>query len=824
MTAVVGAMDLQAQSEGAAPRSPRRQSSDAADGGGYRAGEEGGGGGGDGGAELQTGMTTAASAGGVAGKTKTKKKKKKKKQSTGAAPGRPKEDTATRTGEVPPPPPPPPRQLPLVYDRLSYSEVLELGKAGKIGTIIKHPTMSLGGDRGRVFTVVEPERRVFRVVLPSGEDDPGFWKAWNELELGKKVESVQVKTTQPPPTKKEPRKKEGPIPWVPVSEGVLYGISILCMWLLYQVVVWQRKKKADYKERKRLEAMESEEREKMKQEEQDKEREIQEELVKKMEGMDQDKRKEVETVLSNADLSAAMRFMRSGAKVKAAGKSRAPKRYTVGGEHVKFSDCAGLGQIRYELEEVVDFFKNREKYISRGSRIPAGILLSGEPGVGKTLLAKAVAGEANVTFLAISASQFVEVYVGVGAARVRALYTEAKEQAPAVVFIDEIDAVGRKRGMAEGSGGEERDATLNQLLINLDGFEGKGDVITIAATNRVDILDEALVRPGRFDRKIYVPKPGPRQRAEILQVHARGKPLAENLNWQALGEISEGLAGAELAQAMNNAALIMLRKGRDKIREEDISEAVTLAGVGVEDPRPRSLERQRMLALHQASQLVLCYASPFTRDAIGAVNIVPRLGEKVGRMRIDLDPFLFLISGQSARFNLDYICVLLAPRAVDEVWNGADNLSTISMDFMEGARDLAMSMVMCGMSDNENLYGLMLCMYTRQEYWEIDNAVDDILEQAYARTMEIVRKNRSLIDALVDQLVTKSSLERREYLPLMEFYGNFDDIPNGTPKKQMTGGVGDVGEKQGLEEARLQDEAGEQKDNKMEKMTGALPS
>jgi len=232
---------------------------------------------------------------------------------------------------------------------------------------------------------------------------------------------------------------------------------------------------------------------------------------------------------------------------------------------VKFTDVAGLGKIRLELEEIVKFFTHGEMYRRRGVKIPGGILLCGPPGVGKTLLAKAVAGEAGVNFFSISASQFVEIYVGVGASRVRALYQEARENAPSVVFIDELDAVGRERGLIKGSGGQERDATLNQLLVSLDGFEGRGEVITIASTNRPDILDPALVRPGRFDRKIFIPKPGLIGRMEILQVHARKKPMAEDLDYMAVASMTDGMVGAELANIVEIAAINMMRDGRTEV-------------------------------------------------------------------------------------------------------------------------------------------------------------------------------------------------------------------------------------------------------------------
>lgn len=460
------------------------------------------------------------------------------------------------------------------------------------------------------------------------------------------------------------------------NEGFRFLMGVFFFWLFYQtVVVGVKKRKQDYEDRLKIEAAEEEERRKMREWESEMEAAeaatTTEEWGK--EGMSEEEKKRLEELEKNPQLQMGMKFMKSGARVRRA-KGRRPPQYLDLDADVKFADVAGLGDIRKELEEIVDFFTYGEKYRRRGSKIPAGILLCGEPGTGKTLLAKAVAGEAGVNFFSISASQFVEIYVGVGASRVRALYNEARENAPAVVFIDELDAVGRQRGLIGGSGGQERDSTLNQLLTCLDGFEGRGEVITIAATNRPDILDTALVRPGRFDRKIYIPKPGTKGRAEILRVHARNKPMAEEVDYDAVAEMTDGMVGAQLANILDVAALQVLRERRSEITTDDLLEAAQLEEGGHPDPRPRSDYLLWMLALNEASMAAFAANCPDLKQ-IQLVTIVPRMGEEKGAVRFRTDRTKFELQSVSRQGMLDYIAVQLAPRAADEIWNGVDNVS-----------------------------------------------------------------------------------------------------------------------------------------------------
>ncbi|KAJ7570661.1 hypothetical protein O6H91_01G130600 [Diphasiastrum complanatum] len=422
------------------------------------------------------------------------------------------------------------------------------------------------------------------------------------------------------------------------NEGFRFCLGVFFFWLFYQtIVVGVKKRKQDYEDRIKIEKAEGEERKKLREWERAMETaeaiSVTQEL--NMDDMSEIEKQRIEEAQKNPQVQLGLRFMKSGAHVRRA-KGRRPPQYLDLDADVKFADVAGLGDIRKELEEIVDFFTYGEKYRRRGSKIPAGILLCGEPGVGKTLLAKAVAGEAGVNFFSISASQFVEIYVGVGASRVRALYSEAKENAPAVVFIDELDAVGRQRGLIGGSGGQERDATLNQLLTCLDGFEGRGDVITIAATNRPDILDTALVRPGRFDRKIFIPKPGVKGRSDILKVHAKNKPMAEEVDYRAVAEMTEGMVGAQLANLVDVAALAVLRDGRSEITTDDLLEAAQLEEGGHPDPFVRSDKLMHTLALQEASMAAVAVNFPDFKE-IQLITIVPRMGEEKGLVRFKTD-------------------------------------------------------------------------------------------------------------------------------------------------------------------------------------------
>lgn len=540
-------------------------------------------------------------------------------------------------------------------------------------------------------------------------------------------------------------------------------LGLVFFVIFYRTVVLSyRKQKKDYDDRLKIEKAEAEERKKM--------RELERELM----GIEEEE--EDESVPGKAEqnpyLKMAMQFMKSGARVRRAHNKRLPQ-YLERGVDVKFSDVAGLGKIRLELEEIVKFFTHGEMYRRRGVKIPGGILLCGPPGVGKTLLAKAVAGEAGVNFFSISASQFVEIYVGVGASRVRALYQEAKENAPSVVFIDELDAVGRERGLIKGSGGQERDATLNQLLVSLDGFEGRGEVITIASTNRPDILDPALVRPGRFDRKIFIPKPGVIGRMEILKVHARKKPMADDVDYMAVASMTDGMVGAELANIIEVAAINMMRDGRTEITTDDLLQAAQIEERGMLDRKERSLETWKQVAINEAAMAVVAVNFPDLRN-IEFVTIAPRAGRELGYVRMKMDHVKFKEGMLSRQSLLDHITVQLAPRAADELWYGEGQLSTIWAETADNARSAARSYVLGGLSEKH--HGLSN-FWAADRINEIDLEALRVMNFCYDGAKEILQQNRKLMDAVVDELVRKKSLTKQEFFNLVELHGVIKPMP-----------------------------------------------
>lgn len=544
------------------------------------------------------------------------------------------------------------------------------------------------------------------------------------------------------------------------DSNVATALGFVFFFIFYRTVVYSyRRQKKDYEDRLKIEKAEAEERKKM--------RELEREMAG-IEGGDD----ENEVGEQNPYLKMAMQFMKSGARVRRANSKRLPQ-YLERGVDVKFSDVAGLGKIRLELEEIVKFFTHGEMYRRRGVKIPGGILLCGPPGVGKTLLAKAVAGEAGVNFFSISASQFVEIYVGVGASRVRALYQEAKDNAPSVVFIDELDAVGRERGLIKGSGGQERDATLNQLLVCLDGFEGRGNVITIASTNRPDILDPALVRPGRFDRKIYIPKPGLIGRIEILKVHARKKPMAEDVDYMAVASMTDGMVGAELANIIEVAAINMMRDGRTEITTDDLLQAAQIEERGMLDRKERSPEKWKQVAINEAAMAVVAVNFPDLKN-IEFVTIAPRAGRELGYVRMKMDHIKFKEGMLSRQSLIDHITVQLAPRAADELWYGEGQLSTIWTETADNARSAARTFVLGGLSDMH--YGV-------SDFWvadrinEIDLEASRVLNICYERAKEILRQNKKLMDAMVEELVRKKSLTKQEFFNLVEVHGVLSPTP-----------------------------------------------
>ena len=433
-----------------------------------------------------------------------------------------------------------------------------------------------------------------------------------------------------------------------------------------------------------------------------------------------------------------------------------------------FDDVAGADEEKDELREIVEFLKAPQKYIDLGARIPKGVLLVGPPGTGKTLLAKAVAGEAGVGFLSISGSDFVELYVGVGASRVRDLFDQAKKTAPSIVFIDEIDAVGRQRGTGVGGGHDEREQTLNQLLVEMDGFGANEGVVVLAATNRVDVLDPALLRPGRFDRQVYVGLPDIKGREEILHVHARNKPLAEDVDLSVVAKGTPGFTGADLENLINEAALLAARKNEKFIVMDDLEQAIIKVIAGPEKKSRVIPEHERRLtAYHEAGHAIVGHDLP-THDPVRQISIVPR--GQAGGMTIYLpdEDRSYL----SKSYMEEQIVSLLGGRVAEKTVLG--DISTGASNDIQRASQIARKMVTAyGMSDklgpisfesphDEVFIGRSMGQtrsYSEQVAAEIDAEVKTIIDGAYHRCEEIIRKRRDKLDAVAEYLLAHETME-----------------------------------------------------------------
>ena len=443
---------------------------------------------------------------------------------------------------------------------------------------------------------------------------------------------------------------------------------------------------------------------------------------------------------------------------------------------VRFSDVAGAEEEKQELVEVVEFLKDPRKFTALGARIPAGVLLEGPPGTGKTLLAKAVAGEANVPFFSISGSEFVEMFVGVGASRVRDLFENAKKNAPAIIFIDEIDAVGRQRGTGMGGGHDEREQTLNQLLVEMDGFEGTEGVIVIAATNRSDVLDPALLRPGRFDRQILVGRPDVKGREAILKVHARNKKLAKEVDLKVIAQQTPGFSGAELENLLNEAALVAARRDKKAIDKLDVDEAHdrVIAGPAKKD-RAISEKERKMVAFHEAGHTIVGMVLSDAR-VVHKVTIVPR--GRAGGYAIMLpkeDRFLM-----TKKELFEQVVGLLGGRAAEEfIFN--EKTTGASNDF-EQATEIVRSMITeYGMYDelgtvqyegNHQVfigrdYGQTKA-YSDQVAFEIDNAVRSIMKEAYAQALQILEEHKDQLTLIAEKLLELETLDERTIKALFE--------------------------------------------------------
>ena len=439
---------------------------------------------------------------------------------------------------------------------------------------------------------------------------------------------------------------------------------------------------------------------------------------------------------------------------------------------VSFHDVAGAQEEKAELEEVVDFLKNPEKYTALGAHIPKGILLVGPPGTGKTLLAKAVAGEAGVPFLSISGSDFVELYVGVGASRVRDLFEEATKTAPSIVFIDEIDAVGRQRGAGLGGGHDEREQTLNQLLVEMDGFEGNSGVIVMAATNRVDILDPALLRPGRFDRQVYVGLPDIQGRKEVLQVHSRAKPLAEDVNLETLAKSTSGFTGADLENLMNEGALLAARKNQRFITMADLQESIIKVIAGPEKKSHVVTPHARKLtAYHEAGHAIAMHALP-THAPVHQITIVPR--GQAGGMTISLPQEDRSFRSRNELF--EDIVALLGGRVAEEQFLG--DISTGASSDLERATAIAHAMVAkYGMSDalgavvyddgkGEVFIGRSMAQtkpYSETIAASIDQEVKALIDKAYAQCRTILSDYAPQLETTAQYLLEHETMSSEAF-------------------------------------------------------------
>ncbi len=457
------------------------------------------------------------------------------------------------------------------------------------------------------------------------------------------------------------------------------------------------------------------------------------------------------------------------------GKSRARMTNT---SNVSFKNVAGLQEEKEDLEEMVDFLRNPQKYTSVGARIPKGVILVGPPGTGKTLLAKAVAGEAGVPFFSISGSDFVEMFVGVGASRVRDLFEEAKKAAPCIVFIDEIDAVARRRGTGMGGGHDEREQTLNQLLVEMDGFGVNEGIIVMAATNRVDILDPAILRPGRFDRKVAVGRPDVKGRVEILQVHSKEKPLGEDVDLTRVAKTTSGFTGADLENLLNEAAILAAKENRSFIRQADIDRAFVKVGIGAEKKsRVISEKEKKITAYHESGHAILFHVLP----DVGPVHTVSIIPTGVGAAGYTMP-----LPGEDEMFNtkgkmLQDIMVSLGGRIAEEIIFG-DVTTGASQDIKHASKVARAMVTQYGMSDKVGMidYGSdddevfigrdfgHVRAYSDEVTASIDAEVKRIIDECYAKAKNIILEHRDVLESCTALLIEKEKIGQEEFEALFQ--------------------------------------------------------
>jgi cell division protease FtsH len=450
---------------------------------------------------------------------------------------------------------------------------------------------------------------------------------------------------------------------------------------------------------------------------------------------------------------------------------------------VVFNDVAGVEEAKEELQEVVTFLKQPERFTAIGAKIPRGVLLVGPPGTGKTLMAKAIAGEAGVPFFSISGSEFVEMFVGVGASRVRDLFKKAKENAPCLVFIDEIDAVGRQRGAGIGGGNDEREQTLNQLLTEMDGFEGNSGVIVIAATNRPDVLDQALLRPGRFDRQVMVDLPTYKGRLGILEVHARNKKVSADVSLEAIAQRTPGFSGADLANLLNEAAILTARRRKEAITPLEIDDAIDRVTIGLTLNPLLDSKKKRLIAYHETGHALLMTLLKNT-DPLNKVTIIPRSGGIGGFAQQVFNEDMIDSGLYSRAWLLNQITILLGGRAAEEEVFGYAEVTKGASGDIESVAKLAREMVTrYGMSDlgplalesgNSEVF-LGRDLMTRSEYSEevatqIDRQVREIAVRCHEQARKLLREHRPLMDQLVDILLDQETIEGDQFRKIVTEY------------------------------------------------------
>ncbi|EFG33780.1 ATP-dependent zinc metalloprotease FtsH [Fusobacterium vincentii] len=455
------------------------------------------------------------------------------------------------------------------------------------------------------------------------------------------------------------------------------------------------------------------------------------------------------------------------------GKSRAKEN----GENISnvtFADVAGIDEAKQELKEVVDFLKEPEKFRKIGAKIPKGVLLLGEPGTGKTLLAKAVAGEAKVPFFSMSGSEFVEMFVGVGASRVRDLFNKARKNAPCIVFIDEIDAVGRKRGTGQGGGNDEREQTLNQLLVEMDGFGTDETIIVLAATNRADVLDRALRRPGRFDRQVVVDMPDIKGREEILKVHAKGKKFAPDVDFKIIAKKTAGMAGADLANILNEGAILAARAGRTEITMADLEEASEKVEMGPEKRSKVVPEKEkRIVAYHESGHAIVNFVLG-SETKVHKITMIPR--GQAGGYTLSLPAEQKIV--YSKKYFMDEIAIFFGGRAAEEIIFGKDNITSGASNDIQVATSYAQQMVTkLGMSEK---FGPILLDGTREgdmfqsKYYseqtgkEIDDEIRSIINERYQKALSILNENRSKLEEVTRILLEKETIMGPEFEAIMK--------------------------------------------------------